>query len=143
MMSMVEREPVPTMPFEPRGLYRSEIGSELTFNLPNYQLRRGDTEEEGGVAIFWNKYWILQLKAKNEEGLPVETKNYRMEFSEILEENRLIRSLHLSPGKLGITGMETGVEPLFILNRSNSYRGSLKGENRPRPQRRNSPILGL
>jgi hypothetical protein len=86
MMSMVEREPVPTMPFEPRGLYRSEIGSELTFNLPNYQLRRGDTEEEGGVAIFWNKYWILQLKAKNEEGLPVETKNYRMEFSEILEE---------------------------------------------------------
>jgi hypothetical protein len=111
MMSMVEREPVPTMPFEPRGLYRSEIGSELTFNLPNYQLRRGDTEEEGGVAIFWNKYWILQLKAKNEEGLPVETKNYRMEFSEILEENRLIRSLHLSPGKLGITGMETGVEP--------------------------------
>jgi hypothetical protein len=111
MLAMVGRYEVPTLPFEPRGLYRSEIGSELIFNLPNYQLQKGDEWEEGGVAIFWKGYWVLQLKAVNQAGLPTKTQNYKVEFSETTEENRLIRTLHLLPGKLGISGMETGIEP--------------------------------
>jgi len=41
-MGLVARSPSPILPFQPRGVYRNELGHELTFSLPEFVYKSGD-----------------------------------------------------------------------------------------------------
>lgn len=91
-------------PVELQGLYKSDEGMEIVFDRPHFTLSEGERELHGGFATFHMESDILQLKVVRRNGLVQETRTYRMELSEERDETRVLRTLELQPGELGVYG---------------------------------------
>jgi hypothetical protein len=91
-------------PVELQGLYKSDDGMEIFFAPPRFTLTDGDRELHGGFATFRVESEILQLKAVRRNGLVQETRTYRIEYNEEKDETRILRTLVLQPGELGVYG---------------------------------------
>jgi len=88
------------------GLYRSPAGIELIFSPPRFTWLENEGEYSGGFSVFNIGENILYLKGLNPNGLPTGDKTFVLDYSEIREDNRLIKTLLLFPAVLTVHGAE-------------------------------------
>jgi hypothetical protein len=89
-----------------RGLYQSGAGIRLIFEPPNFTWIDENHSFSGGFSIFALDHDVLYLQGMDENGLSTETATYIMEYSEKKEGEYLYRNLVLTPGKIGVRGIE-------------------------------------
>lgn len=95
--------------FQPRGPYTSDAGVEIVFSAPAFTYRSDNEVREGGFALYRiNGDLILELKFVDENRLPTESRRYSVQFAEQRDEDRIIRSLELQPGDVGLAGFLAG-----------------------------------
>ncbi len=97
--------------FQPRGLYVSDGGLEIVFGDPDFTYRDGEGQRSGGFALYRiNGDAVLEFKFVDENRLPVESRRYSVEYSETTDDDRLIRTMLLQPGEVGIAGFSSSGE---------------------------------
>ncbi len=98
------------------GLYRADSGREIVFSSDTFTERVGGDLRTGGFALFHlGNELVLSLKYVDENRLPVGERTYRVDFEESREGERLVRTLALEPGALGIAGFySTGGQSLTM-----------------------------
>lgn len=91
--------------FQPRGLYVSDSGLEIVFGDPDFTYRDSEGQRSGGFALYqMNGNAVLELKFVDDNRLPVESRRYSVTYSETTDDDRLIRTMLLQPGDVGIAG---------------------------------------
>ncbi|MEE8441809.1 MAG: hypothetical protein V3S41_08820, partial [Spirochaetia bacterium] len=91
--------------FQPRGLYTSDAGVEIVFGDTDFTYRDGRGQRSGGFALYRiNNDLVLEMKFVDENRLPVESRRYSVEYAETTDDDRLIRTMLLQPGEVGIAG---------------------------------------
>jgi hypothetical protein len=99
------------------GPYRSRSGTELNFAPPRYSLKSGALPgESGGFELYaLAGDTVLELIAVRPNGLPLERRTYRAQYSETRSGKDLVRRLVLSPAKAAIDGLELLQEDDLVL----------------------------
>ena len=102
--------------FQPRGLYASDAGTEIVFGDPEFSYLDSEGQRSGGYAMYRiNGDLILELMFIDENRLRVDSRKYSVEHNEIRDDDRLTRTLILSPGEIGIAGFSPlGDEPTLL-----------------------------
>jgi Pallilysin beta barrel domain len=91
------------------GYYRSDIGDEFSFNLPNFTLKTENDILNGGFYLFDNGLKIAEFKILDKNNLVKYILTYKYDYFEEINEIEIIRTLILIPGKLTIKGfLESG-----------------------------------
>jgi hypothetical protein len=88
------------------GFYFSDVGNELYFEDSYFQLKEGDAIVQGGYAVYFAGSQVLELRVLNNAGLVVESRRYKIDFSQEMQEDKVYRTLYLVPGVVGIYGFE-------------------------------------
>ena len=88
------------------GHYLSDAGSDFFFNEPQFTLKGNDDDLSGGFSIYNANATVLELKVLNKAGLVVDSRRYKLDYSEEKRDNKIFRTLHLTPGIVGIYGFE-------------------------------------
>jgi len=98
------------------GLYRSDSGVEIFFGNPEFTYRDGSDPTVGGYVLYeLGSDLVLSMKFVDENRLPTEQRDYRAVYAENREEDRIVRRLELTRGRIGIAGFEaTGAEELVL-----------------------------
>jgi hypothetical protein len=98
------------------GLYRSDSGVEIFFGNPEFTYRDGSDPTAGGYVLYeLGSDLVLSMKFVDENRLPTEQRDYRAVYVENHEEDRIVRRLELTRGRIGIAGFEaTGAEELVL-----------------------------
>ncbi len=92
---------------EIKGLYKTNLNTELIFDSPQYTLKEEGVESRGIYTIFTlNDEQILEMKELNSNGLTVQIKSYKMNYDEISDDLRVIRTITLQRGILNSTGID-------------------------------------
>lgn len=92
---------------EIKGLYKTNLNTELIFDSPEYTLKEGGVESRGIYTIFTlNDGPVLEMKELNSNGLTVQIKSYKMDYNEISDDLRVIRTITLQRGILNSTGID-------------------------------------
>lgn len=89
-----------------KGLYQSAAGIRLIFEPPNFTWIDESRSFSGGYSVFSLNRNVLYLQGMDENGLPGETATYILEYTEKKEGEYLYRSLALTPGRIGVLGIE-------------------------------------
>jgi pallilysin-like protein len=91
--------------FQPRGLYTSDGGLEIVFGDPGFTYHDAEGQRAGGFALYQlSGDLVLELKFIDEFRLPVDAMRYSVEYDEVTDDDRLIRTMILQPGAVGIAG---------------------------------------
>lgn len=101
---------------EIKGLYKSNLHTEIVFDSPEYMLKEDDVESKGIYTIFTlGDKQILEMKELNSNGLTVQIKSYQMDYNETSDDLRIIRTITLQKGSIHSTGidLETNTELYF------------------------------
>jgi hypothetical protein len=102
--------------FQPRGLYTSDTGVEIVFGDPDFTYRDFSGLRKGGYVVYTlGTDTILELKFVDENRLPVESRRYGLRLEESQDEDRLVRSINLQPGYVGIVGFAPSGDPPLTL----------------------------
>ena len=88
------------------GLYRSYSGTEVIFEPPYFTWLDGSRSYHGGFAVYSVGRDVLALKILDTNGLVVEDRTYLLEYTETRDENRIVRSISLTPCRLRFDGVE-------------------------------------
>jgi len=97
-----------------QGLYQSGAGIRLIFEPPNFTWIDESHAFSGGFSTFTLNHDVLYLQGMDENGLPGDTSAYIMEYTEKKEGEYLYRNLVLTPGEIGIQGIEPLSETRLI-----------------------------
>ena len=89
------------------GLYKNESGTEILFSGPRFTMREGGQERTGGYAVYRVEQYVLDLKFLDPNGLVSENRTYRIEFSEDVQDDRVVRTVKLTPARVRSSGIET------------------------------------
>ena len=89
------------------GLYRNESGTEILFSSPRFTFREGGAERTGGFALYHADQYVLDMKFLDPNGLVTESRVFRVEHSEQIQDDRVIRTLKLTPARIRSSGVET------------------------------------
>lgn len=89
------------------GLYRNESGTEILFSGTRFTMREGGRERSGGYSVFRVEDYVLDLKFTDANGLVVEQRTYRVDYSEDVQEDRVVRTVRMTPARLRASGIET------------------------------------
>ena len=104
------------MEFQPRGLYVSDGGVEIMFGDPDFAYHDIEGQGSGGYALSRiNGDVVLELKFVDENRLPVESRRYSVEYEETTDDEKLIRTMLLRPGEVGISGFAPSDSASFTL----------------------------
>ncbi|MBI9098729.1 MAG: pallilysin-related adhesin [Spirochaetaceae bacterium] len=89
-----------------KGLFKTNLNTEIIFDNPEYILKENGIETKGIYTIF-DLYddTILEMKELNANGLTKEVKLYKMNYSETSDDFRIIRTITLQKGKLKVDGL--------------------------------------
>lgn len=91
---------------EIKGLYKTNLNSEILFDSPEYILREEGVETKGIFTIFeLDNDTILQMKELSENGLTKDVRTYKMDYSETSDDLRIIRTITLQKGELRSRGI--------------------------------------
>jgi len=99
-----------------KGLYKTNLDTEILFDSPEYTLKEGGEETRGIYTIFdLEGQQILQMKELSLNGLTREVRTYLMNYSETSDDLRIIRTITLHEGTLRSRGIspESGSELHF------------------------------
>jgi len=99
-----------------KGLYKTNLDTEILFDSPEYTLKEGGAETRGIYTIFdLEGQQILQMKELSLNGLTREVRTYLMNYSETSDDLRIIRTITLQEGTLRSRGIspESGSELHF------------------------------
>jgi hypothetical protein len=128
------RSEVRMHPVELQGLYKSDEGMEIYFDPPRFTLTEGEQELHGGFATFRVQSEILQLKVVRRNGLVQETRTYRMAYSEERDETRILRTLELKPGELGVYGFTPSLSDAVKLDQIEILEDAEEAQSAPTPE---------
>jgi hypothetical protein len=89
-----------------KGLYKTNLNTEIIFDSPEYHLKK-DGIESGGIYTIFNLQGdqILEMKELNSNGLTKEISSYKMNYSESADDLRIIRTITLKKGRLQARGI--------------------------------------
>lgn len=91
---------------EIKGLYKTNLNSEIIFDSPEYLFKNEGVESRGIYTIFdLEGDTILEMKELSENGLTRKVNTYRMEYSEKADDLRIIRTITLVQGQLRARGI--------------------------------------
>ena len=89
-----------------KGLYKSNLNTEIIFDHPEYVLKEDGDETRGIYTIFTlNGDYILEMKELNSNGLAEQIKTYLMKYDEMADDMRIIRTITLNKGSLQSKGI--------------------------------------
>ena len=89
-----------------KGLYKTNLNTEIIFDNPEYTLKEDGLETKGIYTIFTlDDDQILEMKELNANGLTEQIKSYKMNYSEISDDLRIIRTITLQKGTLKSRGI--------------------------------------
>ena len=98
------------------GLYRSDSGLEVVFSNPEFTYRTSVGVRVGGYALYsLGTDTIMSMRFVDENRLPTEHRDYRATFTQTSDDTRIIRTLTLEPGSVGVAGFAPNSEPLVVL----------------------------
>ena len=98
------------------GLFRSDSGVEIVFSSPEFTYRSAGSRRNGGYAVYeLGASTLLELRFVDDNRLPLELSRYRATYVEKADDNRVIRTLSLEPGTVGISGFRPSGEPTLVL----------------------------
>ncbi|TVQ38408.1 MAG: hypothetical protein EA384_09330 [Spirochaetaceae bacterium] len=89
------------------GLYRNESGTEILFSGVRFTMRESGQERSGGYAVYRVKDHVLDLKFLDPNGLVAENRTYRLDFTEDVYDDRVVRTIKLTPARVRSSGVET------------------------------------
>jgi hypothetical protein len=101
---------------EIKGLYKTNLNTEIIFDNPEYTLKEEEKESRGIYTIFdLEGQMILQMKELSSNGLTKDIRTYSMKYNEAADDLRIIRTITLQKGELGTGGIkpESGQELHF------------------------------
>jgi len=106
-----------------KGKYKTEDGIEINFETqPLFTYRQGNKEMEGNFSIIKkDEQLLLELVFLNKRSMVIDRKFYSFQLNEEEDEDYIVRSLILTPGKLTIRGFlpsgerNIGYEQLEVL----------------------------
>src|SRR6056297_3626904 len=90
------------------GVYKNDIGDEITFDPPYFTLERNGVQQSGGFSVYSMGSDVLELKIMNSQGIVVERLSYSFDYFEEQKSNEIIRRIVLVPGKIGVNGFKMG-----------------------------------
>lgn len=89
------------------GLYKNESGTEILFSGTRFTMREGGTERSGGYSVYRVQDHVLDLKFTDANGLVEENRTYLIEYFEDAREDRVVRTVRLTPARVRASGIET------------------------------------
>ncbi len=97
-----------------KGLYKSNLDSEITFDYPKYTLKK-DNKETMGIYTIFNLYGeqILEMKEIQSNGIIKDKKSYKLSYNETSDDMRIIRTITLNKGSIQSKGILLSNEPEF------------------------------
>ncbi|MBN2656921.1 MAG: pallilysin-related adhesin [Spirochaetales bacterium] len=99
-----------------KGLYKTNLNTEISFDSPEYILKEEGKETRGIFTIFdLEGQKILEMKELSTNGLTKEIRTYLMNYAETADDLRIIRTITLKQGVLKSRGItpESGSELHF------------------------------
>lgn len=91
---------------EIKGLYKTNLNTEINFDSPEYILKKEGEESRGIFTIFdLEGQTILELKELSANGLTKDLSTYSMKYSESSDDLRIIRTITLQQGELKTEGI--------------------------------------
>lgn len=91
---------------EIKGLYKTNLNTEVIFDSPEYILKEDSIESKGIYTIFsLGEDQILEMKELSSNGLTVKIKSYKMDYNETSDDLRVIRTITLQKGNLTSGGI--------------------------------------
>lgn len=98
------------LPNNHSGLFKSNTGIELLIDSPKFTMTENEVEVSGAISFITLNEDIMQLKILDKNGLTEEVRNYKITFNEVKDEKKILRTMELYPGKLGIKGIQVDEE---------------------------------
>ncbi len=94
--------------FSLSGEWVSDTGVEMTFSRPDFVRSGGEGEGERGKYTLYSigSSTILELKIVAPTGVVTESRRYRARYEEETRDDRIYRTLFLTPGIIGAYGFE-------------------------------------
>ncbi len=102
--SLVHHDQPPYHPPALSGEYVSDSGARLTFEKDRFSLDNGKGAQSGGYEIFRFGQPVIELRFINSSGIVTDTRTYGLDLQEDKSPTRIVRTLKLTPGMLGIQG---------------------------------------
>jgi hypothetical protein len=103
-----------------KGVYRSTDGVEIIFDPPHFTWIEEKRQFSGGYAVSRLDSDVLFLKSLDERGLPVGDSAYILELVETKEGPTTVRRLTLTPGRVGIHGVQASSEKRYLFEQRES-----------------------
>lgn len=98
------------------GAYRGDEGVELAFSEPEFTMRGTQPSGSGGFVIFeLSGDTVLELQFLDVNRLPTETRSFRVSYEEEIGSGRIVRTIELEPGSVGIDGFIPSGAPRLSL----------------------------
>jgi len=94
------------------GVFLSDIGERLFFAGDEFELEWSKRSISGLYSLYSIGTPILELKIREKTGVISENLRFRLEYDEILRDDRLYRTLYIEPGVVGVYGFESTGEPV-------------------------------
>ncbi len=93
------------------GEYLGESGDRLTFNGVRFTQEGKNRTQSGGYSLFDYGQPVIELRYIEPDGIVTGTKVYKLSFHEEKSPERIVRTLNLTPGELGIGGFSASGDP--------------------------------
>lgn len=111
------------------GPYRSDDGVELAFGDPEFTMRSSPVTGNGGYALYEiGEVTVLELQFLDVNRLPLESRSFRVEYSEERSGDRMVRTLVLEPGSIRIDGFVPSGEPPLRLEQIQAAQEDAAGQ---------------
>lgn len=90
------------------GIWQGSDNQRITFTLPSIEWIKGNKQRIGTASIFaLEENMILQIQFLKDNGAVEASENWKIDYEEIQDKSRIIRSLSLSPAHLSAEGIIT------------------------------------
>ena len=98
------------------GLYRDDSGIEIVFNAPEVSYLDQEGVHTGGFVLFdISGQTVLSLLFVDENRLPISQLDFGVTYSEVVEEERIVRTVALESGEVGLAGFRADGESSMVL----------------------------
>ncbi len=111
-------KPAPAMKLD--GRFLSADGTELDFDSPRYDLKKGQTTEHGAYTLFGlGDDTVMEFRVLGGNGSAPSRRTYSATFSETKNGKQVLRRLALAPARTSLMGLELLQEPSLVLEQRN------------------------